>query len=33
MGVLKHVSRSETQIKNADIEGADIYVNAKNLPL
>jgi hypothetical protein len=32
MGVLKYVSRSEIQIKNAGIEGADIYVNAKNLP-
>jgi hypothetical protein len=32
MAVLKHASRSETQIINAGIEGADIYINAKNLP-
>jgi len=31
-GVLRHVSKSESQIANAGISNADIYVNAKNVP-
>ena len=30
-GVLKHVSKSETQIANAGLSNVDIYANAKNI--